>query len=359
MMNFAFPLTQTPLWLAAGAVVMVAVFFALRSLEKYHAARLDRFVEAGLAQRLLPAYDVRVRRPLVWLTLAGTLFLLLALAQPHWGNAWAPVTKTSRDILVVLDVSISMSAENPPPSRLERARQKIESLLDLCPADRFGLVVFTGEAVMMCPLTLDHGYFRTLLDAVNTDTLSVEGSDLAGALQQALDVFKEDAEYFGDNETNNRAVVLISDGEETSGEAVAAAENIGKYATIYTIGIGDPNGAVITFPTWMRKYVRMPDEKLTHISKLDEENLSKIALSGNGAYVRITPDNSDVDFIHQELEHVRARAASDTVRYRLVNRYRWPLMVAWLCFAAEGAWLGLLPWKRRHRLKHEESNAHA
>ena len=357
-MHFAFPIAQTPIWLALGTTVMVGMFFALRRLEKFRAARLERFVEAGLAQRLLPAYDVRSRRPLVWLTLAGTFFLLLALAQPHWGNAWAPVTRTSRDILVVLDVSLSMSAENPPPSRLERARQKIESLLERCPADRFGLVVFTGEAVMMCPLTLDQGYFRAILDAVNTDTLSIEGSDLAGALQQALDVFSEDAEYFGNSESNNRAVVLISDGEETAGEAIAAAEKISEYANIFTIGIGDPNGAVITFPPWMRKYVSMPDEKLTHISKLDEKNLSKIALAGNGAYVRITPDNSDVDFIHQELEHVRARSTSDTVRYRLINRYRWPLLAAWLCFAAEGAWLVLLPWKRRHRLKQEKQSRH-
>ena len=358
MMHFAFPIAQTPLWVALGVAVMALMFFALRSLEQYHTRRLDRFVEAGLAQRLLPAYDVRARRWLVWLTLAGTLFLLLAMVHPHWGNAWAPVTRTSRDILVVLDISLSMNAENPPPSRLERARQKIESLLKKCPADRFGLVVFTGEAVMMCPLTLDHGYFRTIMDAVNTDTLSVEGSDLEGALQQALEVFQQDAEYFGNDASNNRAVVLISDGEQTSGEALKAAEEIGNYATIFTIGIGDPNGAVVTFPAWMRKYVRIADENLAHISKLDEENLSKVALAGNGAYVRITPDNADVDFIHQELEHIRSRSSEDTVRYRLINRYRWPLMAAWLCFAAEGAWLALLPWLRRRRLKLEEGATH-
>ena len=359
MMHFAFPIAQTPVWLAAGALVMVAMFFALRSLENYRARRMDRFVDAVLAPRLLPAYDVRSRRPLSWFTLAGTLFLLLAMLQPHWGNAWAPVTRTSRDILVVLDISLSMNAENPPPSRLDRARQKIESLMKKCPADRFGLVVFTGEAVMMCPLTLDHGYFRTIMDAVNTDTLSVEGSDLESALRQALEVFQQDAEYFGNDSNNNRAVILISDGEQTSGEAIKAAEEIGKYATIFTLGIGDPEGAVVTFPAWMRKYVRIADENLAHISKLDEENLSKVALAGNGAYVRFTPDNADVDFIHKELEHIRSRTSKDTVRYRLINRYRWPLMAAWLCFAAEGAWLALLPWLRRRRLKLEERASHA
>ncbi|HDP35757.1 MAG TPA: VWA domain-containing protein [Candidatus Hydrogenedentes bacterium] len=358
MIQFAFPIAYLPFWLGVGVFLMALTYAGLRVLEARREKRLDRFVESGLAQRLLAAYDLRARRPLYWLTLVGTLFLLIALAQPHWGDAWMPVTRTSRDILVVLDVSLSMSAENPPPSRLERARQKIESLLERCPADRVGLVVFAGEAVMMCPLTLDHGYFRAILDAINTDTLSVEGSDLAGALQQALEVFEEDARYFGDNERNNRAMILISDGEETAGEAVATAAEIGKYATIFALGVGDPDGAVITFPAWMRKYVRMADERLTHVSKLDEETLSRIALDGGGAYVRITPDNADVNFIHQELEHIRARTADDTVRYRLVNRYRWPLTAAWLCFAAEGAWLSVLPWLRRRRLKLEEGRVH-
>ncbi len=357
-MQFAFSIAQAPLWLALGGAAMVALVLALRWLEARRAGRLNRFVETGLAQRLLPGYDVRARKPLFWLTSAGVLFLLLAIAQPHWGSAWTPVTRTSRDILVLLDVSLSMAAEDLPPSRLERARQKIQALLDRCPADRFGLVVFSGEAVMMSPLTLDHAYFRAILDAVSTDTLSVEGTDIAGALEQALEVFEEDARQFGETDSANRAVILISDGEQTAENAVATAERIGGYASIFAIGIGDPDGAVIAFPAWMRQYVRMPDEELTHISKLDEETLSRIATGGGGAYVRITPDNADIEFIHQELEHVRARATDDELRYRLVNRYRWPLAVAWVCFAAEGIWIAVLPWKRRRRMLLEGGHTH-
>ncbi len=350
-MRFIFSITQLPLWLGLGAAILLALTVALRLLEARHGKRLDRFVEAGLAQRLLPAYDVRARRPLFWLTLLGAAFLLIAIAQPHWGSAWTPVTRTSRDILIVLDVSLSMSAEDYPPSRLERARQKVQSLMERCPADRFGLVAFSGESVMLSPLTLDHGYLRAILNAVDTDTLSVEGTDISGALNLALEVFEEDAQQFNDLGKGDRAVVLISDGEQTVGDAVATAERISEYATIFAIGIGDPEGTVITFPSWMRRYVRIPDEKMTHISKLDEETLSRIATVGGGAYVRITPDNSDVAFIHEELEHIRARATEDEVRYRLVNRYRWPLAVAWACFAAEGVWLAVLPWKRRRKMR--------
>ncbi len=354
-MQFAFPMTQLPVWAAFGALLMACVFAALRHLERRRAKRLDLFVDTTLAPRLFTAYDMRARRPLFGLTLLGTLFLLLAFAQPHWGRRWLPVKRTSRDLFVLLDVSLSMNAENPAPTRLERARQKIQSLLDKCPADRFGLIAFAGEATVMCPLTLDHGYFRTILDAVSTDTLSVEGTDITTALQEALNVFEEDARRYPEQDRDNRAVILISDGEQTAGDAPAMARRIASYARIYTIGIGDPQGAVTTFPAWMRQYVRMPDEKLTRLSKLDEDMLSQISIDGGGAYVRITPDNSDVNFIHQELEHLRGLNASDTVRYRMVNRYRWPLMAAWLCFAAEGVWLATLPWLRKRRLRRQEA----
>lgn len=354
-MQFAFPITQLPLWLGVAAICLALVFMALHYLESRREKRLHEFVDTTLAPRLAPAFDMGARRPLFWLTLAGVLFLMAAMAQPRWGRHWQPVTRTSRDILVVLDVSLSMLAENPPPSRLERARQKIQSLLEKCPADRFGLIVFAGKSAVMCPLTLDHGYFRMILDAVGPDTLSVEGTDISAALAEALDVFEEDDRRFPDQERDNRAVILISDGEQTAGDAISTAERIASYARIYAIGIGDPQGTVITFPAWMRQYVRMPDHKLTHVSKLDEETLSQVALRGGGAYVRLTPDNADVNFIHQELEEIRGQLTSDTMRFRLVNRYRWPLAAAWLCFLAEGLWLSLLPWLRRRRLRAQEA----
>jgi len=358
-MQFAFPIAQTPVWAAVAAGVAVATFLVLRLLERRHEQRLYRFVEASLAERLLPGYTMHARRPLFWLTLLGILLIILAVAQPHWGKKWTPVTRTSRDILVLLDVSCSMTAQNPPPTRLDRARQKIESLLQKCSADRFGLIIFSGEASYMCPLTLDQGYFRSILGAVNADTLSMEGSDLAAALLEARDAFEADAERFGGSDNSSRIVLVISDGEQTASDAVATAKQIGALGTIYTLGIGDPQGAVIEFPEWMRQYVPMPDEKLTHISKLDEDTLTSIALAGNGAYVRITPDNTDIDFIHGELEAIRGKTASDTVRFRLINRYRWPLSAAWICFAAEGIWLSMLPWVRRRRLRRAEGSAHA
>ncbi|HPX86871.1 MAG TPA: VWA domain-containing protein [Candidatus Hydrogenedentes bacterium] len=355
-MQFSFPLHQWPLWTALAVLILAVCAVLLYMLEKRRGARLNRFVESGLAAQLMPGWSPERRRPLAWIFLLGILFVLLAAAGPRWGKKWAPVTRVSRDVLVVLDVSLSMDAENPPPTRLVRARQKIESLLERSPADRFGLVAFSGEAATLCPLTLDHGYFRSVLDAINTNTLSTDGSDISAALKEALDVFQEDAQRFGEDNSGDRVVLLLSDGEETAGDALALAEQIGRYARIYVIGIGDPQGAVVTYPAWLRQYVRIPEDKLTRLSKLDEENLSRIAVQSGGAYVRITPDNSDVDFIQQELKQLRSRVTAGEVRFQMTERYQWPLILAWFFFFLEGVWMLMLAPMRKRRMRLEAQN---
>lgn len=355
-MQFSFPIQQWPVWTGLALVILGCCGIVLHLLERRRAKRLHRFVEWNLAEQLMPGWTPDRRKPLFWLFFAGLLFVLIAAAGPRWGKKWLPVTRVSRDVLVLLDVSLSMEAENPPPTRLIRARQKIESLLERSPADRFGLVAFSGEAATLCPLTLDHGYFRSVLDAVNTNTLSTEGSDISAALKEALDVFEEDARRFGEDDGGERVVLILSDGEETAGDAHALAKKISAYARIYTVGIGDPEGAVVTFPAWLRQYVRVPDDQLTRLSKLDEENLSKLATNNGGAYVRITPDNSDVEFILQELKQLRSKATSGELRFQMTDHYRWPLMIAWLCFFVEGLWLLLLAPMRKRRMRLEVEN---
>ncbi|MDQ1257929.1 MAG: hypothetical protein QG656_2537, partial [Candidatus Hydrogenedentes bacterium] len=281
--GFIFPFRELHWWLGLTVLALAVIVLALRALERRRQERLLRFVDAKLAPRLLVGYDASVRRPLFWLALMGCVCMALTFAQPHWGQAWEEVTKQSHDIIICLDTSESMRAENPLPNRLERARQKIGSLLDRAPGDRFGLVAFSGAAALQCPLTLDHGYFKAVLNAVTTDTISAEGTDIAAALREAVDIFKDEAEQSGVWDRNTRAILLISDGEQVQGDAVDEAETASEFARIYVIGVGDPNGAEIALPEWMGEYTagRTGTPK-THVSKLDEENLSKVANAGMG-----------------------------------------------------------------------------
>ena len=347
--RFAFPIRHLPFWLLLAAAGLMALYFVLRRLERRREGRLHQFAEAALAPRLLVGYDARVRRPLTWFTLAGCAFLMLAMMQPRWGRDRVEVQRGSRDILVLLDTSESMNAEDPLPSRMQRARQKVETLMELCPGDRFGLVAFSGDAALQCPLTLDQGYVRSVVNVVNTDTLSAEGTNIEAALETAAEVFEEAGAT--EEDRYSRAIVLISDGEEVSGSALDMAARMGDYAGIYVIGIGDPEGAAVAFPDWMRQYVRRQPEELTHVTRLNEEMLSELARNAGGAYVRTTPDNRDVQYIVNELEALQARAVSGEVRFNMVNRYRWPLAAALACFAAEGLWLVLMPVIRRWRMR--------
>lgn len=349
--EFIFPMSQLPLWLGAALTALAIIALALRALERRRGRRMERFVEAKLAPRLLMGFDASMRRPMYWLTIFGFAFLALALAQPHWGQSWQQIRQHSRDIMVVLDTSESMRAANPLPNRMARAKQKIESLLDVAPGDRFGLVAFSGAAELQCPLTRDHGYFKSVLSAVDTDTLSLEGTDIASALDMAARVFEEEAEETGIYDRNTRAVLLISDGEAVAGNAVKQAEETAKFARVYVIGVGDPRGAEVEFPDWMKRYVNRQDIDEPHVSRLDEENLQKIALNGDGAYKRSTPDNSDVNDIHGLLQQLASVESESDLRFRLVNRYQWPLAAAIICFFLEGVWLAALPWARRRRMR--------
>ena len=349
--GFIFPLSQLHWWLMAGLLAVGGLGFGLHALEAHRRRRLHAFVEAHLAARLLPGYRDAVRRPLFWLTLLGFAGIGLTFAQPHWGASWQEVRQLSHDVVVCLDTSESMRAANPLPTRLDRSKQKINSLLEKLPVDRFALVAFSGASALQCPLTHDHGYFKMVLDATDTDAVSRKGTDIAAAFHECENLFKEETKANGYVDKDSRAILLISDGEQVSGDAVAEAEKVAEYARIYVIGVGDPRGTEVMMPDWMGRYVRVMDGNKPHLSKLDEETLQKIANAGDGGYILSSPDNSDIDEIFAEIQRLAARKSSSDIRLQLVNRYQWPLAVAIACFAGEGLWLWLMPLLRAWRMR--------
>jgi Ca-activated chloride channel family protein len=253
--------------------------------------------------------------------------------------------------VILLDTSESMRAANPLPDRMERAKQKVLSLLDRARADRFAIIAFSGAAELQCPLTLDHGYVRSVLESIDTNTISREGTDIAAAFDKAIELFQAEGGDGASSPAGSRAILLLSDGEQVSGDAVDAASRAAKHARVFVIGIGDPRGAEVKLPDWMVRFVTVMDGEATHFSKLDEDTLSQIAMAGNGAYTRSRLDTWDIDQILDRLNTLSTRDTGSDIRQRLVNRYQWPLAAAWLAFMGEGAWLSLLPLIRRRRMR--------
>jgi len=341
--SFSFPFNSAIagwgiLLLAAGAVIL-----AWRMAERRRRSRLIRFAMDPVLATLYPRVTDRLRQPLMYLLLIGVVFGIVALYQPRWGSGWQKILRTSRDILIVLDVSESMNAASPFPSRLARARQKIELLMDRCPGDRFGLVVFSGEAALLAPLTLDRNYVRSVLRSVDTDTLNVEGTNFAAALREVVQVFEEDAQKTGAAERYARVAVFFSDGEQTAENPEENIKKVGEWASVFFVGIGSPDGAVVRYPQWMNRYMPIPENRQTHVAGLDEKLMTHLAEAGRGVYVRMTADDQDIRFITSELEQLKGRSQQEALRASRINRYRWPLAVAFVCFLLEGVWLSSMP----------------
>lgn len=188
---------------------------------------------------------------------------------------------------------------------------------------------------------------KIILTELDLNSIGLEGTDIAKALSEAAKAFVEDDKKGTRTERDTRAVVLVSDGEQIEGKALEAAKDAARMARVYVLGVGTPEGAAVRRPVWMTRQSTPVEMSQAHTSRLDEETLTQIALAGDGRYVRTTPDDFDVRGIVEHMAGLAGRDAKTSFKLNRVNRYRWPLAVALLCFAAEGLWCVAMPWRRR------------
>ena len=169
-----------------------------------------------------------------------TVFLLfLTMARPRWGNKIIKIKRRGLNILVILDVSNSMLAEDIKPNRLNKAKHQISRLADYLQGDRIGLMLFAGSSFLQCPLTIDYSAFRMYLDNVSINSVPLPGTDLPDALQKAIKAFPG-------VEKKYKVIILLTDGENHQGSVMEIAETAkDEGIVIYTIGIGSPNGDLI------------------------------------------------------------------------------------------------------------------
>lgn len=263
------------------------------------------------------------------LLMAAVLLTAVALAGPRYGYRWQELRQQGVDIVIALDCSRSMTASDIQPNRLERAKREVFDLLAMLQGDRVGLVAFAGTAFLQCPLTLDYDAFHLFLDALSPDYLPVGGTDITGALETAMDSFDEKS-------ASDKAVILITDGENTGdGDPVKAAEGLKeKKIKLFCIGVGGGDGVPVPEPSGGFKKDRSGQIVL---SRLDETTLKKMAFATGGTYVRSVAGDMDLDAIYTEEIHKKMEAETLFSGRRQVweDRFQWPLALALLCLAAE------------------------
>ena len=273
---------------------------------------------------------------------AKALLLLFALtcfvvagARPQWGTRLEPVTRSGADVVLLLDHSLSMAADDLPPSRLEHARNAIVSLLGQLAGDRVALVTFSGKPTLLCPLTIDHAAVRLFLDTVHEETMQVPGTALAEALKLAASTFGEERPSAGER---SRAVVLFSDGEDHEGgldEVIPALEEAG--IAVYALGCGSTRGAPIPLRDAARMQTGYKKDAQGRIvtTRLDEGLLERLALGTGGRYYRATPSEAEMNEIARALSGMDQREFGSLLRTRYEERFQIPLALGTLALLAE------------------------
>lgn len=322
------------LWLIPALVVFY--IYAFRAKDK----AIKAFCSLDLAGKLMPLVSRSRQKFKAVLLILAVLFTILALVRPKWGFQWEEVKRRGVDIIIALDVSQSMLAEDVKPNRLERAKREITDLLQILEGDRIGLVAFAGTSFVQCPLTLDYGAVSIFLDYLDTDLIPIQGTALSQAIRTSI-------KAFSDRERKSKALILITDGEGHEGDMMAAAEDAkSEGIKIFAIGIGKKGGAPIPLPGKSGGFKKNRNGELI-LTKLDETALQKIALTTGGSYVRSVTGNLDLEEIYQKgiKERLEQKELKSTRRKRWEERYQWFALLAFILVAGES----LLSERRRVR----------
>ena len=316
-----------PLWLLAGLVSCILLGLCFRFLRKKRLLTLEKFASGQLIGRLTKNVSTTRRRYKNGLLLLAVFLLFAALARPQYGFEWVDVKRKGIDLLFALDTSKSMLAEDIKPNRLKRAHFAILDFVQGLGGDRVGLLPFAGNSFLMCPLTMDYDAFEQSLAAVTTDIIPRGGTNIAGVIEAASTILT--------NGANHKILIILTDGENLEGDAIAAAEKYGKEGlTIYTVGVGTSSGELIPVPGG-KGFIKDDSGKYV-TSKLDETTLSKIAELTGGMYAPLGGSGEGLASIYQQKLSLIPKEELAERRNKIpIDRFEWPLAGALVLLVIE------------------------
>ena len=321
----------SPPWLLAAVAAAIALLLLWRRADRSRRAALGRFASPQLLGDLTASVSARRRSVKRALVVAGVLLAGLALAGPQYGFTWEETQRRGIDVLIALDTSRSMLAQDVAPNRLERAKLAVRDLVDQLGSDRVGLIAFAGSAFLQCPLTLDHAAFLESLDALQPGVIPTPGSDLASALRTA-------EQALATEQRNVKLLVLFSDGEDLGGSAIEAAKHAAEQGIrVFTVGVGSDNGELIPVPSAKGGTEFLKDPQGQYVkSKLDAETLRQVAELTGGFYEPLGRRGEGVTAIHDRaLAPLPKEELASRMRRVPIERFQWALAVALLCLGLE------------------------
>ena len=324
------------LWLLLVTVPLLVWFLCWAWRRKQ--TLIAQFVQSRLLAQLTVGVSPLRQKIRLALVILAVICALLALARPQWGFDWEEARQRGLDIVVAIDTSRSMLAEDVRPNRLSRARLAALDLMKLAKSDRLALVPFAGTAFLQCPLTLDEQAFRQSLEALEVGIIPQGGTALTEAIEAALSAYKEAGDNF-------KILVLFTDGEDHDSGALGAAEKAAKAGLrIFTVGVGTPNGELlrVTDESGAASYIK--DEQGNVVkSRLNETLLQQIASATGGFYLPLRGANAVETLYEKGLAPLPKSESSARLVRNYHERYQWPLALAIAALVAEM----LLPDRKR------------
>ncbi|MCK9452802.1 MAG: VWA domain-containing protein [Bacteroidales bacterium] len=296
----------------------------------YTKGKLKSFAGSALLKTLMPLQSgtrLWVKTILFSLAIASLIF---ALANLQTGAKLEEVKREGIDLFIAVDISNSMLAEDIVPNRLENAKQSINRLIDKLKGDRIGIILFAGKAYIQLPLTTDYAAAKMFVSTIETNLIQAQGTAIGEAITTAVKAFDE-------NE-HNKAIVILSDGEDHEQNAIEAASEAGKLGiSIYTIGMGLAEGAPIPVYNQYGKRTgfRKDNSNTTIITRLNESMLQQLASAGNGSYVRANNSRTGLDYIFEEINKLEKAEIDAKIFTDYEDQFQWFIALALILLLTE------------------------
>ena len=307
-------------------IFLIPVFFIVQAvLLRIKRNRIRKFGDEKLVSQMMPSYS----KSKVWVRLVlfsiGFFFFVIGLSRPQIGARLKEQEIKGAEIIIAIDVSNSMLAEDYSPNRLERAKLAVSRLVDKLRDDRIGLVIFAGTSFVQLPVTTDYVSAKMFLNSIDTGSIPIQGTALGDAITTCIRSFSAQSD-------KSRAIILITDGENHEDDPVAAAKQAAEMGIkVFTIGVGSPEGKPIPMNG---ELLKDKDGEIV-VSRLDEAVLQVIAAEGNGAYVRAGNSEFGLNPIIDDLRKLEDEKYSSVVFEEYDEQFMYFLAIALVFFVLE------------------------
>ena len=307
-------------------LLLIPLFFVIQAIVlKIRRNKIRKFGDEKLVSQLMPSYS----KGKVWVRLVlfsiGFFFFVIGLSRPQIGAKLKEHETKGAEIMIVLDVSNSMLAEDYSPNRLERAKLAISRLVDKLRDDRIGLIVFAGNSFVQLPITTDYVSAKMFLNSISTDSVPVQGTAIGDAINTAMRSFSAQSE-------KSRAIIIITDGENHEDDPVAAAKQAAELGVrVFAIGVGSPEGKPIPMDG---ELLKDKDGEIV-VTRLDETVLQDVAQAGNGVYVRAGNSEFGLNPIIENIKRMEDEMYSSIVFEEFDEQFMYFLGIALFFFVLE------------------------